>query len=68
MIKELLDTRIRPTVQEDGGDIFFRGFTDGIVYLKVGKFVNEICPLSFKSENYLRIRKLSVIIFAFLLY
>ena len=35
MIKELLDTRIRPTVQEDGGDIVFRGFNDGIVYLKV---------------------------------
>ncbi|XP_042228753.1 NFU1 iron-sulfur cluster scaffold homolog, mitochondrial-like [Homarus americanus] len=35
MIKELLDTRIRPTVQEDGGDILFRGFDDGIVYLKV---------------------------------
>jgi len=24
MIKELLDTRIRPAVQEDGGDIFFK--------------------------------------------
>ncbi|XP_053655186.1 NFU1 iron-sulfur cluster scaffold homolog, mitochondrial isoform X2 [Cherax quadricarinatus] len=35
MIKELLDTRIRPTVQEDGGDILFRGFDDGIVYLKM---------------------------------
>ncbi|XP_064078984.1 NFU1 iron-sulfur cluster scaffold homolog, mitochondrial-like [Macrobrachium nipponense] len=35
MIKELLDTRIRPTVQEDGGDVLFRGFSDGIVYLKM---------------------------------
>ena len=35
MIHELLDTRIRPTVQEDGGDILYRGFNDGIVYLKV---------------------------------
>lgn len=35
MIKELLDTRIRPTVQEDGGDVLFRGFNDGIVYLKM---------------------------------
>ena len=26
MIKELLETRIRPAVQEDGGDIFFEGF------------------------------------------
>lgn len=35
MIKELLDTRIRPTVQEDGGDVLFRGFDNGIVYLKM---------------------------------
>lgn len=35
MIKELLDSRIRPTVQEDGGDIIFMGFVDGIVKLKM---------------------------------
>ncbi|KXJ20680.1 NFU1 iron-sulfur cluster scaffold-like, mitochondrial [Exaiptasia diaphana] len=35
MIKELLDTRIRPTVQEDGGDIIFVGFEDGVVKLKM---------------------------------
>lgn len=35
MIKELLDTRIRPTVQEDGGDITFVSFNDGIVKLKL---------------------------------
>ena len=40
MIKELLDTRIRPTVQEDGGDILYRGFEDGIVYLKVRIFAS----------------------------
>ncbi|XP_078285004.1 NFU1 iron-sulfur cluster scaffold homolog, mitochondrial-like [Rhinoraja longicauda] len=33
MIKELLDTRIRPTVQEDGGDVIYKGFEDGIVKL-----------------------------------
>jgi Fe-S cluster biogenesis protein NfuA len=33
LIKELLDSRIRPTVQEDGGDIQFVEFKDGIVYL-----------------------------------
>ena len=33
MIKELLDTRIRPTVMEDGGDIRFVAFEDGIVKL-----------------------------------
>lgn len=35
MIKELLDTRIRPTVQEDGGDIVYMGFDDGVVKLKM---------------------------------
>jgi Fe-S cluster biogenesis protein NfuA len=32
-IKELLDTRVRPAVANDGGDIIFRGFDEGIVYL-----------------------------------
>ncbi len=32
-IKELLDTRIRPAVAMDGGDIVFCGFEDGVVYL-----------------------------------
>lgn len=35
MIKELLETRIRPAIQEDGGDIEFRGFQDGYVMLKL---------------------------------
>lgn len=35
MIKELLETRIRPAIQEDGGDIEFRGFEDGNVLLKL---------------------------------
>lgn len=35
MIQELLDTRIRPAIQEDGGDIEFRGFHDGQVMLKL---------------------------------
>lgn len=35
MIKELLETRIRPAIQEDGGDIEFRGFEDGNVSLKL---------------------------------
>ena len=32
-IKELLDTRVRPAVAQDGGDITFHGFDEGIVYL-----------------------------------
>ncbi|KAF2872935.1 hypothetical protein BDV95DRAFT_490089 [Massariosphaeria phaeospora] len=35
MIKELLETRVRPAIQEDGGDIEFRGFNDGQVLLKL---------------------------------
>ncbi|KAF4123617.1 NFU1 iron-sulfur cluster scaffold-like protein, mitochondrial [Geosmithia morbida] len=35
MIKELLETRIRPAIQEDGGDIEFHGFDDGVVKLKL---------------------------------
>jgi Fe-S cluster biogenesis protein NfuA len=35
MIKELLETRIRPAIQEDGGDIEFRGFEGGNVLLKL---------------------------------
>ncbi|KAI4163101.1 MAG: hypothetical protein LQ342_003228 [Letrouitia transgressa] len=35
MIKELLETRIRPAIQEDGGDIDFRGFENGQVLLKL---------------------------------
>lgn len=34
-IKELLETRIRPAVAGDGGDITFKGYRDGIVYLSM---------------------------------
>ncbi|CAH8664159.1 unnamed protein product [Schistosoma rodhaini] len=45
MIKELLDARIRPTVQEDGGDIIFKDFKDGIVRLKLQGSCSS-CPSS----------------------
>lgn len=45
MIKELLDTKIRPTVQEDGGDIIFMGFVDGVVELKMQGSCSS-CPSS----------------------
>jgi Fe-S cluster biogenesis protein NfuA len=32
-IKELINTRVRPAVAQDGGDIVFRGFDQGVVYL-----------------------------------
>lgn len=36
MIKELLETRVRPAIMEDGGDIEYRGFSDeGIVEVKL---------------------------------
>ncbi len=44
-IKELLDTRVRPAVAQDGGDITFRGFRDGIVYLHM-KGACAGCPSS----------------------
>ncbi|KAB0793097.1 hypothetical protein PPYR_12717 [Photinus pyralis] len=45
MIKELLDTRIRPTVQEDGGDLLFMGYDDGVVKLKMQGSCSS-CPSS----------------------
>ncbi len=44
-IKDLLETRIRPAVANDGGDITFRGFRDGIVYLTM-KGACSGCPSS----------------------
>ncbi len=35
MIKELIETRVRPAVANDGGDIIFRGFRGGTVFLKM---------------------------------
>jgi len=32
-IKELIESRVRPAVAGDGGDIVYRGFRDGVVYL-----------------------------------
>jgi Fe-S cluster biogenesis protein NfuA len=34
-IRELIDTRVRPAVANDGGDIVYRGFREGIVYLQL---------------------------------
>jgi Fe-S cluster biogenesis protein NfuA len=34
-IKELIETRVRPAVAGDGGDITFKGYRDGIVYLSM---------------------------------
>lgn len=44
-IKELLETRVRPAVAGDGGDITFRGFRDGVVYLTM-KGACAGCPSS----------------------
>lgn len=35
MIKELLECRIKPMVQEDGGNVIYKGFYDGVVHLKM---------------------------------
>jgi len=34
-VKELLETRVRPAVAQDGGDITFHGYKDGIVFLRM---------------------------------
>ncbi|MFA5591890.1 MAG: NifU family protein [Micavibrio sp.] len=34
-IKELIDTRVRPAVAQDGGDIIFERFEEGVVYLQM---------------------------------
>jgi Fe-S cluster biogenesis protein NfuA len=57
-IKELLDTRVRPAVAQDGGDITFQGFQNGIVYLNM-KGSCAGCPSSTATlkagiENMLR--------------
>lgn len=44
-IKELLETRVRPAVAQDGGDITFRGFRDGKVFLHM-KGACAGCPSS----------------------
>ena len=44
-IKDLIETRVRPAVANDGGDITFRGFKDGIVYLDM-KGACSGCPSS----------------------
>lgn len=45
LIKELIETRIRPTVQEDGGDIVFKGFEEGVVKVKLQGSCTS-CPSS----------------------
>ena len=45
IIKDLIETRVRPAVANDGGDITFRGFRDGIVYLNM-KGACSGCPSS----------------------
>ena len=57
-IKELLETRVRPAVAQDGGDIIFHDFEDGVVYLHMqGSYSG--CPSSTATlkagiENMLR--------------
>jgi len=57
-IVELLDTRVRPAVAQDGGDIVFHGFEDGVVYLHMQGACSG-CPsstvtLKMGIENLLR--------------
>src|ERR1700712_2441107 len=45
IIKDLIETRVRPAVAADGGDITFRGFREGVVYLDM-KGACAGCPSS----------------------
>jgi Fe-S cluster biogenesis protein NfuA len=45
VIKDLIETRVRPAVAADGGDITFKGFRDGVVYLTM-KGSCSGCPSS----------------------
>src|ERR1051325_8961495 len=45
IIKDIIETRVRPAVASDGGDITFRGFKDGIVFLDM-KGACSGCPSS----------------------
>ncbi|MEZ5757373.1 MAG: NifU family protein [Emcibacteraceae bacterium] len=50
-ITELLDTRVRPAVARDGGDITYHGFRDGIVYLRMQGACSG-CPSSTATLKY----------------
>ena len=57
-IQELLDTRVRPAVAQDGGDIVFHGYEDGVVMLEMHGACSG-CPsstatLKYGIENMLR--------------
>ena len=57
-IKELIETRVRPAVANDGGDITFQGYRDGVVYLHMRGACSG-CPSSTATlkngiENLLR--------------
>ncbi len=57
-IKELIETRVRPAVAQDGGDIVFEHFEDGVVYLQMHGACSG-CPSSTATlkagiENMLR--------------
>ena len=44
-IRDLIDTRVRPAVANDGGDIVYRGFRDGTVFLRL-QGAGSGCPSS----------------------
>ncbi|MFO1072992.1 MAG: NifU family protein [Geminicoccaceae bacterium] len=57
-IKELIETRVRPAVAQDGGDIVYHGFERGVVYLQLRGACSG-CPSSIMTlksgiENLLR--------------
>ena len=58
VIKDLIETRVRPAVANDGGDITFQGYRDGVVFLHMRGACSG-CPSSTATlkqgiENLLR--------------
>lgn len=57
-IKELIDTRVRPAVAQDGGDIVYKGFKNGTVYLNLrgscASCPSSTATLKMGVENMLR--------------
>ncbi|EYC19322.1 hypothetical protein Y032_0024g1017 [Ancylostoma ceylanicum] len=57
MIKELLDSRVRPMVQEDGGDVTYMGFENGVVKLQLKVRLFRVGRTFFLSSEHISVEK-----------
>ena len=57
-IKELIDTRIRPAATQDGGDVTYHDFKDGVVYLEFqGSAFNLVTGIENMLRNYVPVTR-----------